>query len=294
MSMAAEALRDRLEGAGLIVAPGAYDGLSARLVERAGFPAVYLTGGGVSRSFGRPDIGATTLGEVVERARSVVSVTTLPVIADLDAGHGGVAMLMRAVREMEAAGVAAVHIEDREVPRRYRNNEDNMLPVDDMAGRVRAAFAVRSRNGILIIARTDSAPVEGLDRAIDRANAYADAGADVIYVEHLRTRAEMETVARRVAAPKLVSLNKGSGETPPAAELEQMGYRILTLPADLQLAAIHAMQNLLSHVAEFGSTAQFDEMISFAARDEIVGLDEARAREDDFLPVGRPPAPGTR
>lgn len=282
-------LRGLLQKPELVVAPGAYDGLSARLVEQAGYPAIYLTGGGIARSFGRPDIGTTTMTEMADRVRAIASVTTLPLIADLDAGHGGVATTMRAVAEMEAAGASAVHIEDREVPRRYRNAADNILPLGEMIGRVRAALAARADEAFVVIARTDALPVLGLDAAIDRANSFADAGADAVYVEHLTTIAQMEAVARQVAAPKLVSLNKGLGDTPPAAELEAMGYRILTLPADLQLAAISAMQQVLAHVRAHGGTADFDPMIGFAARDEIIGLREARADEDKYLPLGRTP-----
>ncbi|WP_157961624.1 isocitrate lyase/PEP mutase family protein [Acuticoccus kandeliae] len=284
-------MRQLLDRDGLLVAPGAYDGLSARLVERAGFPAIYLTGGGIARSFGRPDNGATTIAEVVDRVASIAAVTTRPLIADLDAGHGGVAMIRRAVPAMAEAGAAAIHLEDREVPRRFRNDADNILSAAEMTGRIRAALDSRPDGDFVVIARTDVAPLLGLDEAIDRANRYADAGADVIYVEHMKTLSEMEAVARRVAAPKLVSLNKGLGDTPPAADLAAMGFKILTLPADLQLAAIHAMQSILAHLDATGTTVGFDAMVAFGARDEIVGLREARDIEGRYLPDGREPTP---
>ena len=284
MGRGADRLRALIAAEGIVVAPGAFDGLSARLVERSGFPVVYLTGGGVARSFGQPDIGAISYVEVAERVRSVAAAISLPIIADLDAGHGGIATIRRAVREFALAGAAAAHIEDREVPRRFRDAAANLISPQEMVGRVKAALASRPDDAFCIIARTDALPSSGLDEAVDRANRYADAGADVIYVEHLKTIAEMETVARRVTAPKLISLNKGLGDTPPAADLAAMGYRILTLPADLQLAAIAAMQDILAHVARHGTTVGFDRMTSFPARDEIVGLQDARVFEDDYLP----------
>ena len=218
----------------------------------------------------------------------MVEVCPLPMIADIDSGFGNVVTLMRAVRTFEALGTAGVHVEDMEVPRRCSTAEDNIVPGEEMAGRVKAAMSAKTDPDFVVIARTDVLPYHGLDAAIDRANLYAEAGADMVYVEHLKTRADMEAVAKRVSAPKLISLNKGSGKGKgdllPADALGEMGYKILTLPADAQLAAIHNMKALLAHLKESGSTENFDAMVTFPDRDALVGLADARAIEEAFLP----------
>ncbi len=276
-------LRAMLNAPGILVAPGAADGLTARLVEEAGFPAIYLTGGGISRSYGLPDLGTITVTEMADRIRSIASVTTKPLIADLDAGHGGVLTLMRAVREFAEAGAAGAHVEDREVPRRWRDAAANVLDLKEMEGRLRAALRARPDPDFVIIARTDSLPVFGVADAIERGKRYAGAGADMIYVEHMGKRTDFEAVARGIAAPKLVSLNKGIGETPPASELDAMGFKLLTLPADAQLAGIYGMRALLAHVARHGTSVGFDAMVPFAERDKIVAAASLRATEEEFL-----------
>jgi 2-methylisocitrate lyase-like PEP mutase family enzyme len=276
-------LRDMLQAPGIMVAPGAADGLTARLVEEAGFPAIYLTGGGIARSYGKPDFGTVTYVEVADRIRSIAAVTTKPLIADLDAGHGGVSTLIRALAEYAQAGASAAHLEDREVPRRRKDSAANLLDPREMEGRVRAALHARPDADFVVIARTDCLPVTGLSDAINRAKRYVDAGADMVYVEHMSTRAHFETVARAIAAPKLVSLNKGLGQTPPATELADMGYRILTLPADAQLAAIYNMRALLRHIAERGTSVGFEAMVPFVERDAIVDAAPIRLLEDEFL-----------
>jgi 2-methylisocitrate lyase-like PEP mutase family enzyme len=271
---------------GIVVAPGASDGLTARLIEETGFLAVYCTGGGISRGCGYPDVGYMTLTEMAERVRNMVEVCALPMIADIDSGFGNVLTLMRAVRTFVALGAAGVHVEDMEVPRRRAAAEDNIVPGEEMAGRVRAAVSAKTDADFVVIARTDVLPCHGLDAAIDRANLYAAAGADMVYVEFLKDRAAIETVAKGVAAPKVISLNKGANELVPAADLAAMGYKLLTHPADTQLAAIHAMRALLSHLKQHGSTAGFDAMASFAERDNLIGLADAREAESAYF-VGR-------
>jgi 2-methylisocitrate lyase-like PEP mutase family enzyme len=284
MASAPATLRTLLLEPGIVVAPGAADALTAKLVEAAGFTAVYCTGGGISRSMGFPDVGYVTLSEMVGRVRNIAEVCNLPLVADVDAGFGNVLTLMRAVRTFEAAGASAIHVEDKEVPHRTRDSRANLVDAEEMTGRVRAAIQARSNPEFVIIARTDVLPILGLDAAIERANRYADAGADVVYVEHLKTRADMEVVAKRVSAPKLISLNKGEGELVPADALGEMGYKILTLPADAQLAAIHNMKALLEHLKESGSMEKFDAMVTFPDRDALVGLADVRAIEEVFLP----------
>lgn len=284
MSAGPGRLRTLLAAPGIVVMPGAADALTARLVEMAGFSAVYCTGGGISRSLGFPDVGYVTLTEMVDRVRSIAQAVRVPVIADIDSGFGNALTLMRAVRAMEAAGVAGVHVEDKAVPRRVRDPRANLVDIDEMRGRLRAARQARESPDFLLIGRTDALPVLGLEAAIDRANRYADAGADMVYVEYLRTRADIEAVARRVSTPKLISLNKGEGEILPAPALAAMGYQVLTLPADAQLAAIHAMRAVLAHIRQAGTSDGFDAMATFPERDDVVGLPAARAAETEYLP----------
>jgi 2-methylisocitrate lyase-like PEP mutase family enzyme len=284
MNAAPGRLRALLAGPDIVVMPGAVDPLTARLIEATGFSAVYCTGGGISRSLGFPDVGYITLTEMVDRVRSIAQAVRVPVIADVDSGFGNALTLMRAVRAMEAAGAAGLHVEDKAVPRRLRDPRANLLDIEEMRGRLKAARQARENPDFLLIGRTDALPVLGLEAAIDRANRYADAGADMVYVEYLKTRADMEAVARRVAAPKLISLNKGEGEILPAPVLAAMGYQVLTLPADAQLAAIHAMRAVLAHIRRTGMSDGFDAMVTFPERDELVGLPAARAAEMEYLP----------
>jgi 2-methylisocitrate lyase-like PEP mutase family enzyme len=284
MASAPATLRTLLLEPGIVVAPGAADALTAKLVEAAGFAAVYCTGGGISRGRGYPDVGYTTLTEMAERVRNMVEVCPLPMIADIDSGFGNVATLMRAVRTFVALGAAGVHVEDMEVPRRCSAAEDNIVPGEEMAGRVKAAMSAKTDPDFVVIARTDVLPYHGLDAAINRANLYAEAGADMVYVEFLNDRAAIEAVAKGVAAPKLISLNKGENELIPAADLAAMGYKLLTHAADTQLAAIHAMRALLTHLKQHGSTSGFGAMVSFAERDNLIGLADVREAESAYLP----------
>jgi len=276
-------LRSLLRAPGLVVAPGASDALTARLVTEAGFSAVYCTGGGISRSRGLPDLGYTTQTELAERIANMTEACALPMLVDADAGFGGVLGVQRTVRLLERAGAAGLHIEDDEIPRRSRDAVANLIPAEAMALRIEAACEARADRDFVIVARTDVLPHLGLDAAIDRANLYAAAGADLVYVEFSRTRDVIEQVARRVKAPKLISLNKGENELVPPATLAEMGYKLLTLPSDTQLAAIHAMRAVLRHVRAHGTSDGFDAMISFAERERLVDTAAHRAIEDRFM-----------
>ena len=268
----------------IVVAPGASDALAAKLIEEAGFPAVYCTGGGISRGRGFPDLGYTTLTEVVERIGNMTEVCPLPMIVDVDAGFGNVLTLQRSVRLFERVGAAGIHVEDMEVPHRRKQARDNIVDIGEMAERIRAAIAARSDPDFLIIGRTDCLPTHGLQEAILRGRRYADAGADMVYVEFLTNRNEVEAVAREIDAPKLISLNKGENELIPASELAQMGFKLLTLPAELQLASIHAMRAMLAHIKRHGTSAGFDGMVSFPDRNRLVETDSHKSIEQEFLP----------
>lgn len=283
-------LRQRLAGPRLLVAPGAYDALSARVVEEAGFEAVYMTGSGVSVGhLGLPDIGLATMTEMVDQARRIAAAIQIPVIADADTGYGNALNVRRTVREYEAAGAAALHLEDQEFPKRCGHLEGKrVIPAETMVTRIRAACEARWDPDFVIIARTDARAVLGLEEAIRRARAYRAAGADVLFVEAPVGVAEVEAVARALPeAPLLINLG-GGGKTPmlPAARLEALGFRLAIYPGDLQKAAIRAMREVATLLAREGTTATAaDRMVSFEERFEIVGLSryrelEARYRAD--------------
>ncbi len=279
---APDRLRALLSAPEPVVAPGASDPLTALLAQEAGFTALHGTGGGIARCLGQPDLGQLGLADLVARIGAITEVCSLPMIVDVDSGFGGPYSLARAIRLLARAGAAAVHVEDREVPRRSADPRADLLAPETMAGRVRAALEARGSDGPLVIARTDSVRVLGIDAAVERANRYADAGADLVYVEFIRSRADIEAVAHRVAAPKLISVTRG--ETPlTAAELGEMGFRIVIFPADAQLAAIHAMRAALAHIRAHGSAEGFEAMVTMAERDRIVGTTAAKAFEAAHL-----------
>jgi len=283
-------LRELLARKPLLLAPGAFDGLSARLVEEAGFEAVYLSGGAVARSTGVPDLGLMTMSEVIERARQIVSAVQIPVIADADTGYGNALNVVRTVREFERAGVAAIHIEDQVTPKRCGHLEGKeIISLEEMVGKLRAALEARADNDFAIIARTDARAVHGLDDAIQRGKAFARLGADAVFIEAPESEKELETIARSIRdVPLMVNMFKG-GKTPllPASRLEEMGYRIAIFPSDTQRAAIYAMKEALAVLKRDGSTAAIDDRLTtFKERDRIVGLGEWEKLEERYLKDG--------
>ena len=266
-------LRELLAGGECLVAPGVYDGLSARLAARAGFPAVYATGGGIARSMGYPDLGLLGLTEVVGRLANIAEQSAVPVIADADTGYGNALSVRRAVREFERAGVAALHLEDQTFPKRCGHYDDKgLVPVAEMVQKLRAARDAATDADLVLIARTDAIAVEGFDAALARAAAYAEAGADVLFVEAPRTEAEIEAIPARVKRPHLINMFQG-GKTPLVAvdRLRDWGYRIVIIPSDLQRAAIRAMDDVLAAIRRDGSSAALaDRMASFAEREVAV------------------------
>jgi methylisocitrate lyase len=278
--------RTLLKGREIRVAPGAFDGLSARLIERAGFPLIYATGGGIARSMGYPDLGLLTMSEVIARVKNIVDVTKIPVLADADTGYGNALNVMRAVREFEGAGAAGIHIEDQVTPKKCGHYEGKSLVSEkEMMKKIEAAIEARRDPDFVIIARTDARAVEGLENAIQRGNRYAEAGADMIFVEAPQSVEEIRKIGKSISAPLLINMFKG-GKTPlvPMKELEAMGYRVAIVPSPLQLAALHAMEQLLRVLKEEGTIESFsDRMVSFKERDERVDLPKYQALEKKFL-----------
>ncbi len=284
---ARQTLRKLLKRNQLLVAPGCFDGLSARLVEEAGFEAAYLSGGAVARSMGIPDIGLVTMSESIERAGQVVSAIKIPVIADADTGYGNAVNLVRSVREFERIGVAAIHIEDQITPKRCGHLDGKeVISIGEMEMKLKAALDARTDRDFCIIARTDARGVHGLDHAIARAKAFAKLGVDAIFVEAPQSESELAEIPKRVPnVPLLVNVFKG-GKTPmlPMEHLQQMGYRIAIYPSETQRAAIHAMRNALATLKREGTTESIDaSLTTFNERDKVVGLDNWQKIERAYL-----------
>jgi 2-methylisocitrate lyase-like PEP mutase family enzyme len=285
MMRASTQLRELLRVGDVVVAPGVWDGLSARLVARAGFPAAYATGGGIARSMGYPDLGLLSLSEIASRLANIVEHAGVPVIADADTGYGNALNVQRAVREFERAGVAALHLEDQTFPKRCGHYDDkSVVPAAEMAQKLRAARDAMTDSDIVLIARTDALAVEGLDAAVERAQAYAAAGADVIFIEAPVSVEQIEAIARRVPQPKLINMFQG-GKTPlvPVARLKALGYQIVIIPSDLQRATIRAMDDVLAAIARDGSSAALAErMASFTEREAVVDTAAYLARDAKY------------
>jgi 2-methylisocitrate lyase-like PEP mutase family enzyme len=274
-------LRDLLADGQLIVAPGVFDGISAHLAGRMGFRAAYLTGAGTAASgFGLPDIGLVTGSEMAERAAMMAeAVGDLPLIADADTGYGAAINVVRTVRAYEKAGVAAIQLEDQTFPKRCGHLPDKEV-ISQAEFVAKLGAALDTRTDALIVARTDARAVLGLDAAIDRANAYAQAGADVIFVEAPRTPAEVERIAKEVDAPLLINLVP-EGLTPDGGPeyLQDLGYAIAIHPVDLFAAAAHAM---IAALTELGGTPPGAVGRSPRALFELVGLTDWQAIGDAF------------
>ncbi len=284
-----QTLKKLLQRDKLLVAPGCFDGLSARLVEEAGFEAAYLSGGAVARSMGIPDIGLVTMSEAIERAAQVVSAIKIPIIADADTGYGNAVNLVRTVREFERIGVAAIHIEDQVTPKRCGHLDGKeVVSLPEIEQKIAAALAARTDRDFCIIARTDARAVHGMDDAINRAKAFAKLGVDAIFVEAPQSEEELAEIPRRIPGiPLLVNVFKG-GKTPmlPAERLEKMGYRIAIYPSETQRAGIHAMRNALATLKREGTTESIDaSLTTFKERDRVVGLDDWQKIEREYLAV---------
>jgi 2-methylisocitrate lyase-like PEP mutase family enzyme len=241
-------LRARLRQDGMMVAPGAYDGITARLIEQAGFDAVYMTGAGTSATFGYPDFGLLTMTEMVGNAARIVRAVGVPVIADADTGYGNELNTVRTVREYEQCGVAGIHIEDQVAPKRCGHLDDKeIVPREDWLAKIRAAVYARRDPDFLIIARTDARAVAGFDEAIARANAALQAGADMAFVEAAQTMEEVAAIPRRVAGPCLLNVVR-RGKTPEIdlTEAERLGYKVAIVPGLLLKATIGACDAALA------------------------------------------------
>jgi len=262
-------LRALLAEPGLVMAPGCFDCLTARLVAQSGFPAAYITGSGVSMSaLGAPDMGVISYAEVLERARRIADSVDIPVICDVDTGYGGPINVIRTVREMERAGLSAVQIEDQAWPKKCGHEPGRrVVDLDEMTGRIKAAVDGRDDADFVVIARTDARSAHGLEAALDRAAAYAEAGADVIFVESPESREEMAAINARIDTPTLANMVEG-GRTPvlPAADLEALGYRLAIYPNSLTRLIGHQGRALMDTLRQTGTTdGMRDRMLDHSA-----------------------------
>ncbi|MCZ2839100.1 isocitrate lyase/PEP mutase family protein [Modestobacter sp. VKM Ac-2985] len=281
-------LRELVEGPEPLLAPGAYDALSARLVEQAGFDVVYMTGFGTTASLiGRPDVGLLSGAEMVDNARRIVSAVDVPVIADADTGYGNALNVVRTVQLYEQAGVAGIQLEDQVMPKKCGHMSGKLLiSTDEMAGKIRAAVEARRDPDLLIIARTDAVAVTGTDDAIARARAFAAAGADVLFVEAPTSEADIERVATelRGVAPLVFNWAEG-GKTPPLTleRITELGFSLVIYPIGTLLAATAGIRSLLASLRRDGvPTAALDAVPTFGEFTDLIGLPEVQQLEQRF------------
>ena len=271
-------LRDLIKRKNGLVVPGAYDGVSARLVEQAGFPVVYMTGYGVSASrLGLPDLGFAGLGEMADHARNMVSAISVPLICDADTGYGNALNVRRTVALYEAAGVAGLHLEDQQLPKRCGHLAGKVVvSAEEFAGKIRAAVDARTDPDFVIIARTDAIAVNGLDDALRRSEAAVKAGADMLFVEAPTTVEQIEQVARAFDTPLLFNYAPG-GRSPllPFVRLRELGYAVILLPVDTLFVGVRAIQTFLRELQEGDAVLPLaDRYIPFKEFNELIGVTE--------------------
>ncbi len=281
------ALGELLAAGQMVLAPGCYDALGARLVEEAGFAAAYMTGfGSAAARLGRPDIGLMTLPEMVDNARRIAEAVEIPVIADADTGYGNPINVIRTVREFEAAGVAAVHLEDQVMPKKCGHMDaKQLIPAAEMTSKVSAAVAARRSPEFLIIARTDARAPEGLESAIERARLYRQAGADILFIEAPQSVHEIETVARSFDDVPLLFNYAEGGKTPAVTHefLRELGFALVIFPISTLLVATAAMRSALARIKDDGSPVNLlSTLIPFNDFLDFIGMDEIRELERRF------------
>jgi 2-methylisocitrate lyase-like PEP mutase family enzyme len=274
-------VRERLKQKRILVAPGVYDALTALLAERAGFEALYLSGASIAYTrLGRPDIGLVTANEVADTLANICARVGVPVIVDADTGYGNALNVMRTVKAFERAGAAAIQLEDQSLPKRCGHLDGKTLvSADEMVGKIKAALDARDK--ALIVARTDSIAVEGFDAAMERAERYLEAGADVLFIEALRSVEDMKAATKRFAArvPLLANMVEG-GKTPvlSATELEKIGFRIAIFPGATARRVAHAVEEMFQVLKQDGNTNRIrDAMYDFGHLNDMIGTPEMLA-----------------
>ena len=278
-----------VERPGIVQLPGAHNALAGLIAKRVGFEGLYISGAAVSASLGLPDLGVMTLEELCFHARTVYRATQLPLVVDADTGYGEAVNVMRTVRELEAAGAAALQIEDQILPKKCGHlNDKRLVSVDDMCAKVTAAH--RARTDIRIIARTDAVDTEGLDAAIGRMNCYIEAGADIVFADALIDEGMFRAVTQRVNAPFMANMTE-FGRTPyyTAAQLEGFGCKLVIWPASSLRVAAKAMEKLYADLAAQGATHHLlDSMQTRSELYETIGYFEYEALDNTIAPSSIP------
>jgi methylisocitrate lyase len=276
-------LQQLLNNEEILIAPGAHDALTAKIVEQVGFNAVYLTGYGQAAShLGQPDVGLMTMTEMLSRVNNMASAVKIPVICDGDNGFGNVVNVMRTVREYEKAGAAAIQLEDQVNPKKCGHMTGRqVIPTEEMVEKIKAAVAARTDPDFVIVARTDARTVFGIDEAISRGKAYENAGADVIFIESPESVEEMKKITASFKVPVLANMVEG-GRTPllPAKQLQEMGYKIVIYPTASTYFTAQAMMDLMKEIMAKGTTKHLiEKMIPFSEFNNLIGLPKIREIE---------------
>lgn len=283
-------LKQRLQQPGLVVAPGVFDMVSLRLADRLGFDALYMTGfGTVASSLGLPDAGLATYSDMVDRVQHMAGMARTPLIADADTGYGGLLNVQHTVRGYEAAGAAALQLEDQEFPKKCGHTPGRrVVPMADMVQKIKVAADARRSSDFLIIARTDALSSLGIDEALRRAEAYANAGADVLFIESPESEAQMRMIGERFDLPLVANMVE-RGRTPvlSRADLESLGYKIAIFPVTAMLASVHAMSQVYSHLRQSGSSHGTDtSLMDFADLTQLMGFEDVWAFEKRYADPG--------
>ena len=283
---ATQQFRQLLNEPGIITAPGAYDCLTAAIIERTGFPAVYMTGAGTSVArIGYPDLALATATEMLANAASIASTVEIPVIADADTGYGGTMNVRRTIREYERTGVAAVHIEDQQFPKRCGHLEDKrVVPIDEMVQKIRAAVDARTDDDFTIIVRTDALAVTGWDDTMRRCNAFTEAGADALFVEAIRSAEEAAEVVARTSVPLLYNFVE-TGKSPllNVSELERLGFKMVIFPGSAFMSVAYTVGRLMEELKAKGTTEHLvGQMMPLTDAFELMGLTEMLDRDAGY------------
>jgi len=266
-------LRELMVQQAPLLAPGVFDGLTAGMARQAGFAAVYASGGAIARSFGLPDLGLVGLAEMAARLGQITEAAAVPVMADGDTGHGTALQVCRTVRAFEAAGIAGLHIEDQGFPKRCGHLAGkSLIAAPEMADKIKAAVDARRDDDFVIAARSDAIAVEGFEPALARAEAYREAGADILFIEAPETAEQIAAIPRRLGGALMINMFRG-GRTPftPVTELGDLGYQLVIVPSDLQRAAIRAFDEVLAAIRRDGDSGAVAELLCpLPQRDEVV------------------------
>ncbi|MCG8402271.1 MAG: isocitrate lyase/PEP mutase family protein [Firmicutes bacterium] len=280
-------LKERLQQQDILVAPGAPDALIAKIIEKNGFEAVYVTGGGISyTTLGKPDIGLITMSEMVQKASYIAEAVNVPVITDADTGYGNPLNVIRTVKEFERAGVSAIQLEDQVFPKRCGHMAGKaLITKEEMVAKIKAAVDARNDENFLIIARTDAIAVGALEEAIERGIAYQEAGADVLFVEAPEEIEEMIKITDSFDIPQLANMVEG-GKTPllSAKELEQIGYKIVIFPNSAVRIMAKAVWELMQEIKTKGTTKHYtDNMFLFDQLNDLLDQNQLQQLEKKYL-----------